>query len=286
MYYGLVGIAVVMFGFMFLSNKKYSEEMGNGIFAAMFLNALGALSSLPILFAIGGFAFEYTHFTLLMSAATFANSLLFTLCSLKSLEIVNLSVYSLLSMLGGMILPVVVGVLFFREKMTIGIALCLVFIILALLLTVDTKKSGDKRALLYYIGVFVFNGMSGVISKIYVGMPFEKASNEGYSLLSAIFALGVSLIFLLTMRKKECKITKTAVLYGAATGPLSRIANYLLLLALTVLPASVNYPLVTGGTIIVTTILGYFTEKKPTARDWAAVTLSFVGIMFLTLLPI
>lgn len=66
----------------------------------------------------------------------------------------------------------------------------------------------------------------------------------------------------------------------------NRIANYLLLLALAVLPASVNYPMVTGGTIIVSTILSYFTDKKPSRVDWLAVGLAFIGIMFLTLLPI
>ncbi|MBR2969022.1 MAG: hypothetical protein IKC36_04185, partial [Clostridia bacterium] len=60
----------------------------------------------------------------------------------------------------------------------------------------------------------------------------------------------------------------------------------LLLIALTVLPASVNYPMVTGGTIIVSTLLSYLTPQKPRWREWLAVALSFTGIMLLTLLPI
>ena len=285
MYYGIVALAVVMFGFMFLSNKKYSEESGDGVFQAMLLNVLGALMSIPMLLAMNGFKFEYTHFSLIMSVIVFINALLFTLCSLKSFSIVNLSVYSLLSMLGGMILPVIAGVLFFGEQMTVGIGVCVLFITVSLFLGVSLGSSSNKKALIYYAGVFIFNGMSGVLSKIYVDAPFDKVSNEGYSLLCGIIAFIISLAFVSAMWKSRPLITKKAVFYGIATGPLTRVPNYLLLVALAVLPASVNYPLVTGGTIIVTTALGYFTDKKPSCKDLIAVALSFIGIMFLTLLP-
>ncbi|MBO5009899.1 MAG: hypothetical protein J6D20_04285 [Clostridia bacterium] len=284
MYYGLVGIAVVMFGFMFLTNKKYSEEIGSGLFQAMLLNVLGAVISLPMLLALNGFSFEYTHFSFIMGVIVFANGLLFTLCSLKSFSIVNLSVYSLLSMLGGMILPIIAGVMFFGEKMTVGIIICVAFIIVALLIGVKPEKYGDKRAILYYAGVFTFNGLSGVLSKVYVDSPFEKISSAGYSLLCGVISLVISAVYILVKWKKRPKITKVATVYGIATGPLSRIPNYLLLISLAVLPASVNYPLVTGGTIIVTTVLGYLTDKKPASKDWLAVVLSFFGIMALTLL--
>lgn len=79
-------------------------------------------------------------------------------------------------MLGGMILPILAGVFFYQESLTWGLGLCVVFLFIAILLVSihKDKKTGDKKeedqsskiAILFYIGVFVFNGMSGVINKL------------------------------------------------------------------------------------------------------------------------
>lgn len=50
--------------------------------------------------------------------------------------------------------------------------------------------------------------------------------------------------------------------------------------------ANEQYQKETGGTIVVSTLLSYFTEKKPNKKEWIAVILSFSGILFLTLLPV
>ena len=286
MYYGLLTLSVVMFGVQFLTNQQYQKDMGSGIFQATLFNLLGCVFGIPILLIINDFQFEFTLFTLLASCITFANGLLFSICSLKAFERVNLSMYSLLSMLGGMLLPVIAGVLFYDEPITIGIGLCLLFIICALSLTIEKDNKEKKGGLIFYAGVFFFNGMSGVISKFYMEAPFAKASSAGYSILTALVTAIVSLIMLCALWKKKPTITKRAVLFGMAAGPLSRVANYLLLIALAVLPASVNYPMVTGGTIIVSTIIAAFSQKKPQKKEWWAVCLAFVGILFLTLLPI
>lgn len=284
MYYGLVVIAVVMFGLQFLANDEYQKQTGSGFFQANLFKLLGCVLGLPVLLAINGFRFEYTPFTLLMSCANFLNGLLFTVCALKAFEKVNLSFFSLLSMLGGMLLPLLAGILFFNETMTWGIGLCVVFIGIALALTIEKSNEEKKKGgWIFYIGVFVFNGMSGVISKIYTDAPFDKASSAGYSILTAMVTLVVTAIVVAILWKRRPKITKKSVWCGTVAGPLFNVANYLLLLALAVLPASVNYPMVTGGTIIVTTALGYCTKQKPKSKEWISVALAFIGILCLTL---
>ena len=53
-----------------------------------------------------------------------------------------------------------------------------------------------------------------------------------------------------------------------------------------VLPASVQYPFVTGGVMIVSTIISAITGKAPSKRELLALTLSFLGIMALVLIPV
>ena len=64
-------------------------------------------------------------------------------------------------------------------------------------------------------------------------------------------------------------------------GILSRVGNLLLLIGLAYLPASAQYPFVTGGVMILSTVICFFTPDKPNKKDIAAVVLSFVGLIVL-----
>lgn len=273
-----------MFGFQFFFNQKYEQEMGSGKKATILFIFIGHLVGAAILFAVNGFKPEFTVFTFIIALITMLNNMLYTVCSLKSLGRINLSLFSLFCMLGGMALPFCAGILFFKEDLTLGKSICLISIVIALLLTVE--RSSAKGGIIYYIGIFIFNGMSGVISKTFQYLPYEKTSDAGYSVLSAaITALvsGIALLFML--REKDRKLTLKAVVWTGCYGIINKVANLLLLITLVHLPASAQYPMITGGVMIVSTIISYFTPQKPKKREVIAVILSFAGIMALIMLP-
>ena len=282
MYYSMVSAAVVMFGLQFFFNQKYEAETGNGRKASMMFILLSNAVGLFILLAVNKFRMEYTNFTFVFALIAAVNMLLYNICSMKALGKINLSLYSLFSMLGGMVLPFCAGVFFFDEDFTWGKAICLVTVIAALLLNV--RKGEKQKGTVYYIGIFVFNGMSGVISKFFQALPYEKTSEAAYSVWSAMLTVIFAGIALLFMRNDNVKINLKSVCWSSGYGVLNKIGNLLLLVALAQLPASVQYPMVTGGVMIVSTLLSYFTPKKPGIREIASVVLSFVGIMALILL--
>lgn len=279
MYYGIVSAAVIMFGLQFFFNQKYETETGNGRKASMMFILLSNAVGLFILLAVNGFRMEYTHFTFIFALIAAVNMLLYNICSMKALGKINLSLYSLFSMLGGMVLPFCAGVFFFDEDFTWGKAICLVTVIAALLLNV--RKGEKQKGTIYYIGIFVFNGMSGVISKFFQALPYEKTSEAAYSVWSALLTVLFAGIALLFMRNDNVKINLKSVCWSSGYGVLNKIGNLLLLIALVHLPASVQYPMVTGGVMIVSTLLSYFTPKKPGIREILAVILSFIGIIAL-----
>ena len=282
MYYGIVSAAVIMFGLQFFFNQKYESETGNGRKASMMFILLSNAVGLLILLAVNGFKMEYTNFTFVFALFASVNMLLYNICSMKALGKINLSLYSLFSMLGGMVLPFCAGVFFFDEEFTWGKAICLVTVIAALLLSV--RKGEKQKGTIYYIGIFVFNGMSGVISKFFQALPYEKTSEAAYSVWSAMLTVIFAGIALLFMRNDSVKISLKSVCWSSGYGVLNKIGNLLLLIALVHLPASVQYPMVTGGVMIVSTLLSYFTPKKPGIREIISVVLSFSGIMALILL--
>ena len=283
MYYAMVMAAVVMFGLQFFCNQQYERECKSGLSASMMFIFGGAVAGLVVLLAVNGFKWEFTPFTVLMASLAALDGMAFSFCSLKALGKINLSLYSLFSMLGGMVLPFCLGVFFFDEQFTLGKAICLVAVIAALLMSVE--KGTAKGGTVYYIGVFVFNGLSGVISKFFQASELPKTSEAAYSVWTAVMTALISgLILIFVWKKSPLKLNAKALVSMAGNGILNRVANFLLLLSLAYLPASVQYPMITGGVMIVSTLLGYFSPNKPKAREWIALALSFAGIMALVLL--
>ena len=201
-------------------------------------------------------------------------------------------------MLGGMVLPFFQGMLFYGEAFTLAKGICLAFIIAALLCTL--KKGERKKGTVFYVGIFVLNGMSGVISKIFTTGTLPKASAAGYSIWSATATIFLSTIAWLVLSRREKhmaladraerekiekKVRWQSYGIGVLSGAINKVANFLLVLALVHVDASVQYPMVTGGTMIVSTALSFFGDKKPNKGEILGVLLAFLGMLALFLIP-
>ena len=276
--------------------------MGTSLKVSLQFALISSLAALPVLWAICKFAPTVTPFTLLIASLSAVNGILFSFCSFKALGRINLSLYSLFSMLGGMALPFVQGILFFGEELTVAKVVCFVLVALALAVTVKPVSDGKKGGLIYYIGVFVLNGMSGVLSKIFVSAPFEKTDSYSFSFWSAVCSVLLSLLVLGVLMLREDRSKKPGsdskakrnpssgfktVGIAAANGVVNKLANLILVISLAFVDTSVQYPMVTGGVIIVSTLICFFDkEKKPKRADIISVIIAFLGTLALFLIPV
>ena len=80
------------------------------------------------------------------------------------------------------------------------------------------------------------------------------------------------------------KLSDTGV--GALNGITNRVANFLLVIALAHVDASVQYPMVTGGVMIVSTLICFFGKNKPSKKEMLSVILAFVGMLALFVIPL
>ena len=287
MYYSLIILATVMFGVCFALNGAYVKLCGDGIKQSFEYTFVSSVVAMIALIVINGFKWEFTWFTFIMAFVSTVNGFLFTVCSFKALGKINLSVFSVYSMLGGMLLPFLQGIIFYGEEITIAKVLCVLFIIIALLLTVE--KGEKMKGMKYYAGVFIFNGMSGVISKIFNTAPFERTSAEFYSIMGCAMSAVIALVVILTVFKGD-KTQKSnwgkTLFFGGVSGITNRVANLLLLIALLHVDTSVQYPLVTGGVMVVSSIINLFGENKPSKKELYSVGVAFVGMLALFLIKI
>ena len=283
MYYLLIILSVILFSGGFALNDTFRKQRGDAISATLEYALISSVAGLIILFLINGFQIKCTPFTLIMAFLAALNGFLFSICTLKALNTINLSVYSVFSMLGGMLLPFLQGILFFNEKFTFAKLVCLIAITAALMFTLE--KGTKKNGLIYYIGIFVLNGMSGVLSKIYTSAPNEKASPEDYTILMTIITIAISGIGLIFIHNKKKPISFKAILSGASSGIINKLANLWLVIALVHVDASVQYPMVTGGTMIFSTLICFFGKNTPKKNELIAVALSFIGMLALFIIP-
>ena len=97
--------------------------------------------------------------------------------------------------------------------------------------------------------------------------------------------MAISIVALFFMRKGLKMPNLKAVACSAGYGVFNRIGNYLLLIALAVLPASVQYPFITGGVMIVSAIIRISIGQKPSKKELFSVLLAFLGILMLVIIP-
>ena len=287
LYYTLVIISTVLFSLQFLFNQRFQETYGTGMKATQVFSLYKSLVIILMMLLISGFRIEFTWFSLGMAAVYAVSGIAMGYYSLKAFSVANLSVYSVFSMLGGMILPFFLGVLFFDEGDNLVFKIiCCALIVVAVLLNIKSGKQ-DKKALLYYFAVFVLNGMAGVISKIHQSSTsLSPVDSTSFMLLTAAVSVVISAAWLLIAYREIPLIKGKNILFVTGYGVFNGLGNLFLLIALSGengLPASVQYPLVTGGVMVCSTVISTIRKEKLTVREYIATAIALLASIFIAL---
>ena len=286
LYYVLVIISTVLFSLQFLFNQRFQQTYGTGMKATQVFSLYKSLVIILMMLLISGFKIGFSWFSLLMATVYAVSSMAMSYYSLKAFAVANLSVYSVFSMLGGMILPFFLGVLFFDEgdKLVFKI-ICCALIVVAVLLNIKSGKQ-DKKALFYYFAVFVLNGMSGVISKLHQSSPYSPVDSTSFMLWSSVVTVVLSAAWLLIAYRQIPLIKGKNIFFVTGYGVFNGLGNLFLLIALSGesgLPASVQYPLVTGGVMVCSTIISTIRKEKLTVREYVATFIALLASIFIAL---
>ena len=126
-YYALILMSVFMFGGGFAIQDQYRKKRGSGLMVSMESTCIGSVAGAAILLLFFGFSFEASPFTIFMAVLAALNGMAFTFCAFKALDYINLSLFSLFSMLGGMALPFLLELFFTMKALRLRnqFALCL-----------------------------------------------------------------------------------------------------------------------------------------------------------------
>ncbi len=282
MNYLLISIAVTLFSIQFFCNQRYQQLMGNTLNATLLFNFCGNIVVTVLMLIITAFRVSVTPFSLLIATLRAISGMGMMFFSMKALSVTNLSVYSVFSMLGGMLLPFLLGVIFYSEAVTVSKVVCCVLIVVSVLLTCRPGQNG-KRALVYYLAVFVLNGMAAVLSKIHQSSTLPHTGSGNLMMLTGCASVLISGICLLARTHRIPVLNAKSLFFSTGAGALNGIANWLLLIALVELPASVQYPLVTGGVMVCTTLISVLRKEHLTVNEYIAAAIAFAASVAMAL---
>lgn len=279
-------LAVICFTAQFAFTKLYEEQAGQGTSATLVMLTVTSAIGFGLFFAVGGFHLEFTPIATGLALAMGIIMIPYYMLGIKVLSLGSLAVYSMFMMLGGMLVPFFYGLLFLEEPLTWGKALGTVLLTVCIVLqALEPKKSGSKgkQGLFFALCILIFfiNGFTGVIAKAHE-ISREPIPETSFTALSCGITALLSLGILLCKRKTGGSIQGIFVTKPlgimAALGIAAYTGSFLHLAAAETVPASVQFPLVSGGVIVLSAVASAlcFKEKLP-RREWLCVSGAFLS---------
>ena len=180
----------------------------------------------------------------------------------------------------GLLVPMVLSVVFFRELPTWTQIVGFCIAIFAIFLINGNGEKSKDRLSWQLLAMLVMCGGSDAMSKIFKVMGPEALSNQ---FLFYTFAFALMLCIALVIHKKERPGIRE-LLFGTAIGIPNFFSSKFLLASLSHLPAVVAYPTFSVGTILTVTLTGVLLFKEKLAkRQWIALAIILGALVLLNL---
>ena len=286
-YYLSVITATVLLAIEFSCSKLYQSLESISLEKGLQFNTVSGLVSALIMWALAGFRLEWSGFSALLALGMALCSMLYCLLSFRILNLGGMVLYSLALMNGGMLLPYIFGIVFLNETVSLPGFLGLIAVLAAVILSNFNRRKISKTLLLLCTAVFLLNGFCSILSKAHqISRISSTVGSAGFVMYSGIAKCLLSVIVLLCRKRSSFSRPKhkyTLLLtVGAAV---ISAASYLLQLNGTkVLPASVLYPMITGGSIVFSAIAGrVFFKERLSLRQILCILLCIFGTWMLVI---
>lgn len=287
--YLLVILSVVLLAITFVAQKFYQRHVDDSTRGGVHYSILSGICSLVILGITSGFSLSFTWYSAINALLRSACCLAYSLIGFRIMREASVAFYMLFLMSGGMLLPSVWGWLFLGEEPKLLHVIGLLMILGSLAVNNLGKERLSPKILLMCSAVFVLNGFVSVFSKLHqTTTQFATIPTLDYTLFSTLTTLAMSLILLFFVKKSDAPKAENSkkrfclpLLIVPSASLIGTISSYLQLEGAKNLPASMLYPMITGGNVVFTGLFALlFFGEKLSKRGWISVALCCVGTVF------
>lgn len=276
-------LSAVLLAGDFLIAGLYQKREGNSPEKVFRFNFFIGLFSVIIFYFINGCRLEFTAFSGILALVMTSLAILYTLLGFKILAAGGTAYYTFFLMTGGMVVPYLWGTLFLEEEFSWLRLIGLILIVGSAFLIYAGKGKISLKIIGLCAAIFLLNGFVSVISKEHQ-INDGAVSSAAYVILTAmvkVILCGGILIYYRFKKKEKAErapIPWVSILLLAASALLSGLSYLLQLNSAANLPATIVYPIVTGGSIVFTAAAGWiFLKEKPTKQLLIGVAICFIG---------
>lgn len=288
MYYLLALLADVGITACFSINKVYRGCVPYAIRSVAFKVAVSSGMSFLLFFTLNRFRVQVNGYTLLMALAMDTVAVLSEGVTFIAYGKGPVSLYTVFQMQGGMLLPFLYGVVC-GNRLTVLHVVGILFMTVALILTVLPERGRAQRPSGGFVVlcclIFLINGAISIVSYIYSNSALGTGPQNFIMAKALMLGSAAALVYgLQPARAKPSRNGGSGLLrLGVLIACVSLIdsASYFAqLLSAAHLPAVVMYPIITGGTVVLTAIAGrIFFGERHTRKAMAGFALSLLATL-------
>lgn len=300
MYYLLMLAGVMILAVNFSFQKLYQKHVGSSVVKGLFFNALNGIETTVVFFFVhlglfGIEGFNFSPFAIICASIMSIFCFLYVILGFKMMKKGPMTNYTLFLMSGGMIIPYLFGIIFLGEFQSLTgwqIALRilgLVLVVLGVVVSNRTKEKSTNVKAIILLGslIFLFNGLVSVASKVHQLPEFTEiaTATTGFVFIQGLaqaVLCSASLLVIGPKHKEELKAIPKFKALGFSSGNAIGSGIYVViqLLCASKLPASVLFPMITGGTIIFSALAGRLAFREKIAKNTlTGIILCFVGTL-------
>lgn len=285
-------ISVINIGINFCIEKFYQKKLvKNSADIFLFQIIVGVLTAFLFL-CINGFSLKFSSFGFIM-AGLYAAFCLYSVIGMIAVKYGKLSIYTMFLMIGGMLLPYIYAVLFLNETLNVCRIIGVILLVASLCvnsLCADKKETVKTKNIFWFLCflVFLLNGGVSIVSKVHQ-INVDALSTNDFIIWCSLFKVVLSSLCYLccfTKGKKSDSVEeklkniqqKSTISFAAISVVVSSLSTFLMLEAAKTIPATAQYPIVTGGVTIITTLLArLFFKEKLNSLQIFALCVMFLG---------
>jgi drug/metabolite transporter (DMT)-like permease len=293
--YLFIILAVVFFSAQFALTKLYEGTVGQTATGTLIMLFGTSLVGQIVFFCAAGFQIAFSPISMVWAIILAVIMIPYYMIGIKVLSLGSLAVYSMFMMLGGMLVPFFYGIIFLREDASIGkilgTVLLTAFIVMQALWqnSSDEKKTSRNTKIIFFllcILIFFINGMTGVVAKAH-SISEGAVDESSFTATSCAIIMVLSLFGLFYSYIKRAKTTVIVIRKSLKSKPIVIMlflgiaaygGNFLMLLAADKVPASIQFPLVSGGVIVLSALVSAFIfREKLSKKEWISVAGAFMS---------
>jgi drug/metabolite transporter (DMT)-like permease len=282
--YLLLALVTVGVSVQQISKKSFSQKVPNGAYSFC---AGSALMALVVFLITSGGKFVFTYQTLYYAIAFTVS---YSVCTVTSMLAVKTGPLSLTSLMVSysLIIPALYGLIMLGEPIKLTLIIGIILLLISLFFINIEKKGEPKKItlkwIIYVFLAFVCNGACSAIQKVQ-----QLSSNGLYKtelmIMSLIITTIVLTIFAGFNEKKDTLVNlKKGFWLFAICGIANGVVNYLVLLLSNRLPASVMFPVISAGGIVLSAIVAITVYKEKLSKyQWIGMILGTISIISLNM---